>query len=76
MAAIPAARWDTAPAGERTPRQTLAHVAQAELWYLGRVADAPRTLLTDQPPGSPEQFRAVHAALLGWLATAAPTHLG
>lgn len=65
MAAIPADRWDGASDGERTPRQTIAHVAQAELWYLGRLTHAPRTLLTDHPSGLPEQFAAVHAALLG-----------
>lgn len=76
MAAIPADRWDAVPVGDRTPRQTIAHVAQAELWYLGRFTHAPRPLLTDHPSGSPEQFAAVHAALLGWLETAAPNQLG
>jgi predicted RNase H-like HicB family nuclease len=76
LGAIPEDRRDVAPTGRRTPRQVVEHVARAELWYLRHFVDAPTTLVFNHPPGSEEQFSAVHAALLDWLATASPEQLG
>jgi predicted RNase H-like HicB family nuclease len=76
LGAIPEHRRNVAPAGTRTPRQIVEHVARAELWYLRHFVGAPTTLVADHPPGSEEQFSAVHAALLDWLATASPEQLG
>ena len=75
LEAIPEIRRDAAPAVERTPKQVVAHVARAELWYLRRFVAAPPGLLTDHPAGSREQFAAVHAALADWLALADPADL-
>jgi predicted RNase H-like HicB family nuclease len=75
--AIPPARQDVALTdGERTPRQTIDHVARAEWWYLSHIADPSEGPLTDHPSGSPAKLAAVRTMLMDWLSTASVEELG
>lgn len=73
--AIPPDRRDAASADERSPRQIVEHVAEAELWYLRHFEDTPVELVSDHPPDAAARFATVHAALVGWLSRAAPASL-